>query len=403
MRAHAQRAIGRRSRVVRGFANEQRPPLLFTPGPTTTTASVKQSMMVDVGARDENGFLGVVRDVRGRLVSAAQASPHTHDCVLVQGAGTHAIESVLCSVVGPESRVLILSNGGYGERQKDICQIYDLNFASLDYPDHHPLSAEDLEQRLREDDGSTFTHVSMIHHETTAGVINPLSEICDVMLRFPHVELIVDSMSGFGAYEVDLGGRHSPCKYLVSSANKNLQGIPGFSYCIYERSALQKLAGRKPRSLTLDLYQQAQGLSFGGQQFRFTPPTHVILAFQQALTEWEEEGGWAGRGSRYKANYEAIKRGVERLGLGFVVDEPFRGHVVSTIRAPRHPKWDFSFLHRFLQDRGFVIFPGKLSRVDSFRLGHIGNIHPAQCDELICVLQEALTSMGVLCPMDRAE
>lgn len=368
---------------------------LFTPGPLSTTDSVKRRMMVDVGSRDEIGFLQVVRDVRQRLVVASQATPETHDAVLVQGAGTHAVESVLGSVIGKSDRVLILNNGSYGERQKQVCRILNLPFDSIDYPDNQAVRAEDLVDRLRTD--SSITHVSMIHLETTAGVINPLSPVCDALSEFPHVHLILDSMSAFGAYEVDLGGRHSACKYLISSANKNMQGVPGFSFCVYERKALEALSGRRPRSLALDLYQQAKGLSDGGQ-FRFTAPTHAILAFQQAIMEWEAEGGWLGRSERYKANYEAIKRGIERLGLRFYVDEACRGYIISAICEPSHPKWSSHLLYDYLFERGFVIYPGKTSE-NTFRIGNIGNIHPEDCAELVLNIEMGIKHMGLQIPV----
>lgn len=313
-------------------------------------------------------------------------------------------------MVGPEDKVLILSNGAYGERQKQMCRILNINFESLDYPDDQAVSAADLKKRLSLPDGASFTHVSMVHHETTAGVLNPLTEVCEILEdHFPEKELFVDSMSAFGAYEVDLAGKHRACKYIVSSANKNLEGVPGrsgcsgisrgiegsivsprsldassippslfsqqgkaitaeisltstkdrfprghcsshektpkapkgsmhdpadlhspcksgpppqqiavhanpskgFSFVVFDKQAFKKLEGRQPRSLVLDLHAQAKGLSpqLGGNgQFRFTPPTHTILAFHQALIEWEAEGGWQGRGGRYQANYEVLGR-----------------------------------------------------------------------------------------------
>lgn len=209
-----------------------RPPLLFTPGPLTTSSTVKQQMLVDVGSRDEEGFLNKMHDVRKRLTHAAGVTQDTHDCVLIQGAGTHAIESVLGSVVGNQQDVgsnhlLILSNGAYGERQKQMCDIFGIRYTALDYPDDKAVSASDLKKELEDNFASkNYTHVSMIHHETTAGVLNPLAEVCEVMDAFPaELPLIVDSMSAFGAYEVDLSGKHSAVKYLISSANKCMEGV----------------------------------------------------------------------------------------------------------------------------------------------------------------------------------
>lgn len=364
-------------------------------------------MLVDVGSRDDEGFLNKMHDVRKRLTNAAGVTQDTHDCVLIQGAGTHAIESVLGSVVGNQQDVgsnhlLILSNGAYGERQKQMCDIFGIRYTSLDYSDDRAVSAEDLKKELDDNFASKgYTHVSMIHHETTAGVLNPLSEVCAVMDDFPEeLPLIVDSMSAFGAYEVDLSGKHSAVKYLISSANKCMEGVPGFSFAVYCQKELAKLEGKTPRSLALDLYAQAQGLTTGIGQFRFTPPTQPILAYHQALVEWDEEGGWEGRGGRYKANYEVLKKGLEKNGFEFYVDEGDRGYIISTILSPaKHPNWDFQFMYDFLAERGYVIYPGKLSKADSFRLGTIGKVYPHDCEILILLLEDAFKQMGVPLPL----
>eukprot|EP00392_Amoebophrya_sp_AT5.2_P011086 g11161.t1 len=350
--------------------------------------------------------------VREKLVVAAGGTADRHDCVLIQGAGTHAIESVLGSVLAdsatpehPPSRpkVLILSNGAYGERQKLICETLRIPYESIDYSDDQAVSARDLDQFLQISDAAngpsthSFTHLSLIHHETTAGVINPLTEICALVTnKYPHLDVIVDSMSAFGAYEVDLAGKHAAVKYLVSSANKCVEGVPGFAFALYDKFALEKLEGKKPKSVALDLYGQAKGLTTGSRQFRFTPPTQAILGFHQALVEWEQEGGWRARGGRYQANYEVIKRGCDELGLDFYVPEAHRGIIITTVLSPSEdPSWDFPFLYDYLQQRGFVIYPGKLAKADSFRIGSIGKIYPEDCENFVLVLKDAFAKMGI--------
>ncbi|CAD7954442.1 unnamed protein product [Amoebophrya sp. A120] len=392
--------------ATRSFSS--RTPLLFTPGPLTTSVQVKNALLQDVGSRDPY-FLDQMHAVREKLVLGANTTTDTHDSVLIQGAGTHAIESVLGSACsGPNDKVLILNNGAYGERQKQICKILKISFESLDYSDDVAVSAADLEARL-EADGHSFSHVSFIHHETTAGVLNPLTELCQVVERFnaktttgKQLEIIVDSMSAFGAYEVDLQKKHKAVKYLISSANKCIEGVPGFAFAIYEKEALERLAERKPKSLALDLFAQAKGLSTGNRQFRFTPPTQAILAYHQALLEWEEEGGWKGRGGRYRENYDVIINGLEKkdFGLEFYVKPEYRGYIITTVLSPTNllknkEKWDFQFLYDFLATRGFVIYPGKLAKADSFRIGTIGKIYPEDCENFLLVLKQGFDKMGI--------
>ncbi|CAD7963495.1 unnamed protein product [Amoebophrya sp. A25] len=404
-RIHKNRTTTTSTSSRRAFSSTS--PLLFTPGPLTTSTAVKNALLQDVGSRDPY-FLKKMHEVRAMLVAGAQGGAATHDCVLIQGAGTHAIESVLGSVLAPEKsssganvpKVLILNNGAYGVRQKQICDTLNLAYESIDYPDDQAVSAEDLERRLDLPDGGTFTHVSFIHHETTAGVINPLTAICEMLQRkFPHLHAIVDSMSAFGAYEVDLSDKHRCVKYLISSANKCVEGVPGFAFCVYEKAAMETLSGKKPKSLALDLYGQAKALTSGVMQFRFTPPTQAILAYHQALLEWNAEGGWKGRGGRYKQNYEVIKQGLESMGLRFYVQDPHRGFIITTVLSPEHKNWDFQFLYDFLAQRGFVIYPGKLAKADSFRIGTIGKIFPADCENFLLVLRDGFRQLGIPIPV----
>lgn len=226
--------------------------------------------------------------------------------------------------------MLLLVNGAYGERMAQICDVYGIRKEVLRYSDREAVSASDLAAKLRElkhEKGVAVSHVAVVHHETTGGVLNPLDAVCAELDTFnaeletgkDKVELIVDSMSAFGAYDVDMapGGRHAAVSYLVSSSNKNLQGVPGFAFCVYQKAALAQLDKRRTveksvpqRSVALDLLAQAKGLTTGSGQFRFTPPTHTILAFRRALEEHEAEGGVAARHSRYMANYAQLVKGL---------------------------------------------------------------------------------------------
>lgn len=396
LRTSLQRAVAAAGRHHRGFAGATRgrEPVLFTPGPLTTSAAVKQAMQIDVGSRDKL-FMSSVKDVRnGLLKGAGTSQAKGHECVIIQGSGTMGIESVLGSVIPKNGgKVLILCNGAYGHRQATMCRYLDIAHDTIVYDDSEALNADDLLKKLRAD--SSFTHVSLIHHETTAGVLNPLEEMANSLkAEFPKISLIVDSMSGFGAYDLQMDWG---IDVAVSSANKCIEGVPGFSFALCSRDTLEKAEGNA-RSLSFDLFEQWNNMEKTGQ-FRFTPPTHAILSFSQALHEWEEEGGVAGRSARYKANYEVLKRGMEEMGFTFYVPEDRRSFLISTFNTPSHPNFKFQEFYDFLADWGMVIYPGKLAKGDSFRFGSIGRVFPKDCEMLVAATKIACERMNVPLPV----
>jgi 2-aminoethylphosphonate-pyruvate transaminase len=276
-----------------------------------------------------------------------------------------------------------------------MCQYLDIETKALEYKDLEAISVEDTLKELRAD--ASLTHVSVVHHETTAGILNPLEELAKALkAEFPAVELIVDSMSGFGAYELRMDWG---IDYAVSSANKCIEGVPGFSFAICKRDALEKTKGNG-RSLSMDLYAQWLNLEKTGQ-FRFTPPTHAILAFRQALQEWEAEGGHHGRLKRYQANYDTICRGMVDMGFEFYVKGDFRSALIITFIMPSDPNFHFQTFYDTLADGGMVIYPGKTAEVDSFRFGTIGRLFPHDCAALVAAVRGACTKMGVALPLKK--
>ncbi len=364
---------------------------LFTPGPLTTSRSVKQAMLRDLGSRDEE-FIELVRDVRRRLVALAAADAETYTAVLMQGSGTFALESVAGSVIAPHERLAVLVNGAYGQRMVMIARRLGIDVVELHCAENEPVDAEALETLLTED--KSVTHVAVVHCETTTGIMNPVDEIGGVVARHRRA-MIVDAMSSFGAYPIHLA--EWGIDYLVSSSNKCIEGVPGFAF-VLARTELLKATRGYARSVSLDLLAQYEGLERDGQ-FRFTPPLQAILAFHQALVELEGEGGVAARAARYQRNHEMTVKGLAEMGFRAYVPGPHQGYIITSFLFPDHPAFDFQHFYKALSDRGYVIYPGKLSHADCFRIGHIGRLEVSDVAGLIRAVREVVASMGIQLPL----
>ncbi len=364
--------------------------LLFTPGPLTTSLTVKQAALRDLGSRDQE-FIAMVRNIRRKLLELGGVADRGFEAILMQGSGTFAIESVLSSVVPPDGKVLAVINGAYGRRIAQIAQALRIPVTELSCPEDQSPDMERLGQALEAD--PSISHVAVVHSETSTGMVNPVGEIGEIVKHFNRI-YFVDAMSSFGGMPLNL----LDCRidYLVSSANKCLEGIPGFAFVLAQREALLATAGFA-RSMSLDLLAQWKGLEADGQ-FRFTPPTHALLAFHQALRELEAEGGVEGRAARYRTNFEVLSQGMRELGFEGYLRPEDRGYIISSFRYPRHPKFDFGVFYARLSDKGFVIYPGKVSKADCFRIGCIGRIFPDDMRGLLGAIRETLAEMGIAAP-----
>ena len=361
--------------------------LLFTPGPITTSNTVKEAMLRDVGSRDTE-FIEMIRDIRRRLVTLAGASAGTHTAVLMQGSGTFGLESVVSSTVPRDGKLLAIVNGAYGRRIVQMAETLGIATAVLEVRENRTPAPDDVAAMLARD--NDITHVSVAHCETTTGIINPVPEIGEVVHRH-RLSYFVDAMSSFGAVPLDVEESH--IDYLVSSANKSIEGVPGFSFVIARIDALTATEGYA-RSLSLDLLAQYEGLEATGQ-FRFTPPTHTMAAFHCALEELDAEGGVEGRAARYRANHETLVTGTRQLGLIEYLHPTDQGYIITSFRFPDHPRFDFDELYERLRVRGFVIYPGKVSDADCFRIGTIGRIFPKDVRRLLNALGEVLAEVGI--------
>ncbi len=361
--------------------------LLFTPGPLTTSLSVKQAMLHDAGSWHFE-FNALVAEIRKKLLQLAGVEPGAYECVLLQGSGTFGVEAVLATTVPPEGKVLVLSNGAYGERMIQMAKCLRIPAVPLRFPEDRPPDPELVAEALAND--RAITHVALVHCETTTGILNPIEPIGRVAAAQKRT-FVVDAMSSFAAVPIDFRAGH--IDYLISSANKCIEGVPGFSFVIGRRDHLLGCEGYA-RSLSLDLLSQLKGFEKNGQ-FRYTPPTHAILAFAQALQELEAEGGVAGRAARYQRNHQALLSGMGALGFTSYLPLAVQSYIITSFHYPADPKFTFNEFYHRLSDAGFIIYPGKLSQVDLFRIGNIGRLFEADIQSLVSGVGSALTAMGV--------
>ena len=365
---------------------------LFTPGPLTTSRTVKQAMLRDLGSRDE-AFIAVVADIRRRLLALGGATEGEYTAIPMQGSGTFGIEAVLGSVIPPDDKLLVLVNGAYGRRMMQMAHVLCIACAELATPEHVRPAPQDVDDLLAAD--PAISHVAVVHCETTTGLINPVQEIAAVV-KGRGRGLIVDAMSSFGAVPVDMPGWG--IDYLISSANKCIEGVPGFAFVLARVADLLGTRGYA-RSLSLDLLAQWEGLEASGQ-FRFTPPTHALLAFHQALLELEAEGGVAGRSARYRANAALLQAGMAELGVRTYLAPADQSYIITSYRYPQHAGFDFGGFYRRLSERGCVIYPGKLSQADCFRIGTIGRLDPSDIRQLLAAIRETLQEMDLPVPIE---
>ncbi|MCP9611030.1 2-aminoethylphosphonate--pyruvate transaminase [Coprobacter tertius] len=358
-----------------------RPYLLLTPGPLTTTDSVKQVMMSDWCTWDEDYNVHIVEEVRHGLVDFATRNTEEYTAVLLQGSGSYCVESVIGTAVNPTDKLLILSNGAYGDRMGLISDYYKLSYCKLSFPETVTVSAEMVEHYLSEH--PEITHVAVVHCETTTGVLNPLKEIAGVVKKYDK-KLIVDAMSSFGGIPLDVA--ELDIDFMISSANKCIQGVPGFGFVIARRKELMQCKGNA-RSLSLDLYAQWEKMEKGHGKWRFTSPTHVVRAFKQAMQELADEGGVVARFKRYSENHRILVEGMRSLGFETLLPDAIQSPVITSFLYPKK-EFDFKRFYMQLKENGFVIYPGKISQADTFRIGNIGDVFPDDFHRLIDTIRK---------------
>ncbi|MCS3769628.1 2-aminoethylphosphonate-pyruvate transaminase [Aeromonas hydrophila] len=364
--------------------------LLLTPGPLSTTATVRAAMLQDSCTWDADYNQGVVEPIRRELARLATGPEYESDysAVLLQGSGSYVVESVLGSAIGVDECLLIINNGAYGARMGEMARCLGLRHHELDCGETSrpaPAAIEAMLARYPE-----ITHLAMVHCETTTGMLNPLEEVAALCQR-RGIRLIVDAMSSFGGIPIDMG--RLGIEFLISSANKCIQGVPGFGFVIARRAALAACAGHA-RSVSLDLHAQWQTMEQQGGKWRFTSPTHTVLAFAQALRELEAEGGIAARHQRYSDNQRTLVAGMAALGFAPLLPEQWQSPIITAFYSPAHPDYRFADFYQRLKAQGFVIYPGKVSQADCFRIGNIGDVTPERVRWLLAAMASACYWQG---------
>lgn len=362
-------------------------PILLTPGPLTTSIATKAAMLRDWGSWD-HAFNAMTASVCADLLAIAHGED-SHVCVPLQGSGTFAVEAALGTLVPKAGKVLVPNNGAYCQRIVRILDVIGRQCVVLDFAEDQPADPHAIEAALSADPG--ITHVALVHCETGTGIQNPLPEIAALVARLGR-GLIVDAMSSFGVVPID--ARSMPFDAVIAASGKCLEGVPGMGFVIARRSALAA-AGGNCHSLAMDLHDQWMYMQ-KTTQWRFTPPTHVVAALRAALDQYLAEGGLPARAARYAGNCRTLVVGMRALGLKTFLPDAIQAPVIVTFHAPVSPRYDFPSLYRFVRERGFILYPGKLTQVETFRVGCIGAIGAGEIAQAVVAVRAGLEALGIV-------
>jgi 2-aminoethylphosphonate-pyruvate transaminase len=364
-----------------------RDPILLTPGPLTTSLATKAAMLRDWGSWDAS-FNAVTARVRARLTAVVNGEG-THVCVPMQGSGTFSVEAAVNTLV-PRSggHLLVLINGAYGKRLAKLTEMMGRKLSVFETPEDVPTTAADVARKLDAD--PTITHVGLIHCETSTGILNPLPEIAEAVAQRGR-RLIIDAMSSFGAIPID--ARTVPFDALIAASGKCIEGPPGMGFVFARKSALEQCAGNSS-SLSLDLYDQWAYME-KTTQWRYTPPTHVVVALDAALEQYLSTGGQPARLARYTANCETLIAGMKEMGFRPFLDARIQAPIIVTFHAPADPRYAFKAFYDKVRDKGFILYPGKLTQLETFRVGCIGAIGPYEMRHAVNAVRDALADLGI--------
>jgi len=360
--------------------------ILLTPGPLTTSLSTRSAMLMDWGSWD-GAFNALTASVNRDLIDIVQAQ-QDHVCVPLQGSGTFAVEAALGTLVPRSGKVLVADNGSYCKRIVRILGYLGRDAVVLSHGEQQPADPARIDAALAAD--SSITHVAQVHCETGTGILNPLPEIAAIVAARGRA-LIVDAMSSYGAIPID--ARSMRFDALIAASGKCLEGVPGMGFVIARRTALEGSAGNSG-SLAMDLFDQWQYMQKTGQ-WRFTPPTHVVAALRAAIDQYQAQGGQPARLARYTENCATLVAGMRALGLRTFLPDALQAPIIVTFHSPPDPGYNFSEFYRRVRDLGFILYPGKLTAVDTFRIGCIGAIGADALRQAVAAIAATLREMGV--------
>lgn len=352
---------------------------LLTPGPLTTTSTVKEEMLFDHCTWDED-YKNITQKIRKELLTLAHVSPEEYTAVLMQGSGTFGVEAMMTTFIGPNDQCLIITNGAYGERIETIAKVGGLNY--MTYHEAYDTIPQEsiIDEILRKN--TSITHVVMVHCETTTGILNDIKMVGQLCSKYSKI-FLVDAMSSFGGIDIPMKDYHIDA--LVSSANKSIQGVPGFSFVISKLSLLKNCESQS-KTLSLDLYDQWKTMDKDGK-WRFTSPTHTVLAFSKALDELQAEGGINKRNKRYLENNTLLIENLKAIGFKSYIKKDWQSPIITTFLFPEN-NFVFEDMYHYVKNRGYAIYPGKLTDVDTFRLGNIGEIYKEDIEYLTSIFKD---------------
>jgi len=351
------------------------PYLLLTPGPLSTSKSVRNALLRDWCTWDADYNEDIVQNIRRRLIALSSKKVEDYTVVLMQGSGSFSVEATLGTVVPQGGKLLLITNGAYGDRMVKMAKVLKLNHTVYTCLETEAPKPEILSKFLGEN--PDITHTAMVHCETTTGMLNPLPEIAKVVREHGSI-FILDAMSSFGGMPLDMADYG--IDFLISSSNKCIQGVPGFAFVVAKKDELLKCKGNA-RSLCLDLYDQWSEMDKSGK-WRYTSPTHIVRAFYQALDELEAEGGIAARYERYCENQRLLVEGMEKLGFKPLLPRELQSPIITSFLYP-NPSFNFGDFYKAMKKLGFVLYPGKISQADTFRIGNIGEVYPKDIMRLL--------------------
>tara|TARA_A200000113_G_scaffold222048_1_gene234955 strand:- start:145 stop:1242 length:1098 start_codon:yes stop_codon:yes gene_type:complete len=358
---------------------------LLTPGPLTTSMTTKEAMLHDWGSRDKK-FIDLNSSIRESLVKLIDGEDN-YQCVPMQGSGTFAVESMVSSLTSKDSKILILINGAYGQRMKKMCTYLNRDFIEYEVAEHEVHELVKIEELI---DNNDLTHVFTVYCETTSGILNPIEDIAK-LVESKKLSLFIDAMSAFGA--LPLSAKNVSFDAVAASSNKCLEGVPGVGFILVKNNVIQNAKGNS-HSLSLDLYDQWQAME-KNKQWRFTPPTHVLAAFNQAIKEHEKEGGVQGRYNRYKNNCDIICNGMKELGFEQLLSENLQAPIIITFKQPNDSNFNFDKFYNALSEKNFLIYPGKLTVAETFRIGCIGDLNENDMKETLSAVKEVIQELDL--------